>query len=148
MGEPKRVYNLIEKTCLTKEHLENIDDANEFFILSIYNGLMHCGNCGKRMKCATDLFTTFKRELPLDSILSLLDADNTDSDKIAKTVIEVWDILDENLTESQKYEIVYVLWDNLGIAPEDVISIFNDIYKNCDEYHHDDIEVNDNSIDS
>jgi len=141
MGEPGRAYGLIEKTCMTEKHWENIDDANKFLILSIYNGLMHCGNCGKRMKCATDLFSVLKEETDVKMLLNLMDLDGSTSDELASTVIEIFDVLDENLTENQKYEIVNIFWDNLGIEPDEFVKIFDEIYSKCDQYNHNPVKT-------
>ena len=141
MGEPKRVYNLIEKTCMTEEHLDNIDDSNKFLILTIYNGLMHCGNCGKRMKCATDLMSAIKEYTDFDQLLALLDLDNSKSEDIARTIIEIYDVLDKNLTENQKCDIVNIVWDNLGLEPEEIVAIFNEIYGNCEQFNKKPIET-------
>ncbi len=141
MGQPKRVYNLIEKTCMTEEHLKNLGDPNKFLILTIYNGLMHCGNCGKRMKCATDLMSALKEYTDLDDMLSLLNMDDSESQDMARTVVEIYDILDDNLTENQKYDIVNVIWDNLGLEPEEIVSIFNEIYGKCEQFNKKPIET-------
>ncbi len=142
MGEPKRVYNLIEKTCLTEEHLENLADPNKYFILSIYNGLMHCGNCGKRMKCLTDGLSTLRLHTDIDEqLFSLFDIDGKQSGDIAKAITKTYDVLDENLDKDDKFEIINIWWDYLDIPPEEFIGIADELYENCSEFDTDSIEV-------
>lgn len=137
MGQPKRAKRIVRELCLEdKRQLEALDhsDTEKWLTIAIYNGLMMCGNCPKRFKCLTDIINTLRHETNLDMLLQLLDIDDEKSGDMADAVIETFEILESNLDEDVKFEILDIWWDKLDIDPNVLLKSINQVFGDCQEY--------------
>ena len=141
MGQPNYIKNSVRKLCLSDEQIEALQENDEakWLTLAIYQGFLKCGNCGKRMKCATDLVGEVKRQTDIDVLLSEMgDLDGMSNTKIAEVGMTIFDFLDEHLDEGEKYELAGELMGEFNIDPVDLINSFDKLFENCREYNLDD----------
>ncbi|MGV9141610.1 MAG: hypothetical protein ACOC1X_01590 [Promethearchaeota archaeon] len=134
MGTPHRAKNMAKQLCLSERQLDAIedDDTARYFTLAIYQILTKCGNCGKRMKCATDEIEILKRKGEIDV---------KNSEYLARLIFSVFDAMDEVLEEEQQIELIEKVKDETGLTIDELISAINEMFGECEEYNMNDVET-------
>jgi len=130
MGQPQRAKNIVQNICLSDEQIDalNKNDEARWFTIAMYTGLDKCGNCPKRMKCATDIIGQVRQSLNIPI------PEDTSSSKIAETGIKIYEYLDQRLDESEKSDIIKMIKSGLGVNVETLLKILDHTFEECDEY--------------
>lgn len=128
MGGRLRSKRLVKRLTLDDEDfresvLEN--DTNKAILITGLNIFDMCGNCTWRHKCIHDGLTEGLRKF------GLMDKD-LNTDKLAGVGEFVMGYLNENLEPSQKMELVQGVFDRLDGDPEDLLTITDKLFGDCD----------------